>query len=277
MKKIIAMLLLFLFLPVSALADLQVHFLNVGQGDCTIIICDGEAMVIDGGPAVASDYVYSYIRNTLELQHIDYVVSTHPHLDHVYGLSAVLNAAPVDLLLTPVLEWDSKAFSNMLKYAEKQGTPVSVPQEGDTLQLGGATVTILHCWPEAIEYGRTNDSSIVTRIDYGDTSFIITGDAEDWSEYMMIDAGVNLKADVLRVAHHGSNTASTLEFLQAVQPAYAVISVGKDNGYGHPHQEVLTGLQEVGSTILRTDEIGTIVFQSNGDTLTIISNDGGRQ
>ena len=271
MKKIIAMLLLFLFLPVSALADLQVHFLNVGQGDCTIIICDGEAMVIDGGPAVASDYVYSYIRNTLELQHIDYVVSTHPHLDHVYGLSAVLNAAPVDLLLTPVLEWDSKAFNNMLKYAEKQGTPVSVPQEGDTLQLGGATVTILHCWPEALDYGRTNDSSIVTRIDYGDTSFIITGDAEDWSEYMMVDAGVNLKADVLRVAHHGSNTASTMEFLKAVQPKYAVISVGKDNGYGHPHTEVLERLDKIGAKVLRTDDLGTIVFQSDGNTLTLVN------
>lgn len=271
MKKIVAMLLLFLFLPVSALADLQVHFLNVGQGDCTIIVCDGEAMVIDGGPAVASDYVYSYIRNTLELQHIDYVVSTHPHLDHVYGLSAVLNAAPVDLLLTPVLEWDSKAFNNMLKYTEKQGTPVSVPREGDTLQLGGATVTILHCWPEALDYGRTNDSSIVTRIDYGDTSFIITGDAEDWSEYMMVDAGANLKADVLRVAHHGSNTASTMEFLKAVQPKYAVISVGKDNGYGHPHTEVLERLDKIGAKVLRTDDLGTIVFQSDGNTLTLVN------
>ena len=227
MKKIIAILLLFLFLPVSALADLQVHFLDVGQGDCTIIVCDGEAMVIDGGPRSSSNYVYGYIRRTLKLRQIEYVISTHPHLDHVYGLSSVLNAAPVDLLLTPVLEWDSKAFSYMLKYAEKQGTPISVPQEGDTLQLGSATVTILHCWPEAIEYGRTNDSSIVTRIDYGNTSFIITGDAEDWSEYMMIDSGMNLKADVLRVAHHGSNTASTMEFLKAVQPKYAVISVGK--------------------------------------------------
>ena len=221
MRKWVALLLLFFFLPISAFADLQIHFLNVGQGDCTIILCDGEAMVIDGGPAVASDYVYSYIRNTLKLQHIDYVISTHPHLDHVYGLSSVLNAAPVDLLLTPVLEWDSKAFSNMLKYAEKHGTPVSVPEEGDTLQLGDATVTILHCWPEAIEYGRTNDSSIVTRIDYGNTSLIITGDAEDWSEYMMIDAGINLSADVLRVSHHGSNTGSTMEFLKAVQPKYS--------------------------------------------------------
>ena len=271
MKKMIAILLLFLFLPVSALADLQVHFLDVGQGDCTIVLCDGEAMVIDGGPASASRFVYSYVRKTLKLQHIDYVISTHPHLDHVYGLSSVLNAAPVDLILTPVLEWDSKAFNSMLKYAEAQGTPLSVPQEGDTLKLGGATVTILHCWPEALEYGRTNDSSIVTRIDYGDTSFIITGDAEDWSEYMMIDAGCDLKANVLRVSHHGSSTGSTMEFLQAVQPEYAVISVGKDNGYGHPHTEVLERLNEIGAKVLRTDELGTIVFQSDGNILTLVN------
>lgn len=243
--------------------------IDVGQGDCTIVLCDGEAMVIDGGPASASSFVYSYIRNTLELQHIDYVISTHPHLDHVYGLSSVLNAAPVDLILTPVLKWDSKAFDSMLKYAELQGTPLSVPQEGDTLQLGSATVTILHCWPEAIDYGRTNDSSIVVRIDYGQTSFIITGDAEDWSEYMMIDSDLNLKADVLRVAHHGSNTASTAEFLRTIQPEYAVISVGKDNGYGHPHQEVLGRLENIKAEILRTDELGTIIMESDGEAITI--------
>ena len=195
----------------------------------------------------------------------------HPHLDHVYGLSSVLNAAPVDLLLTPVMKWDSKAFDSMLKYAEAQGTPISVPQDGDTLQLGGATITILHCWPEAIDYGRTNDSSIVTRIDYGKTSFIITGDAEDWSEYMMIDSGYDLKADVLRVSHHGSSTGSTVQFLKAVQPEYAVISVAKDNGYGHPHAEVLERLNEIGAKVLRTDELGTIVFQSDGESLIVNS------
>lgn len=269
MKKTIVLMLVLLFLPVSAFANLQIHFLDVGQGDCTIVLCDDEAMVIDGGPASASSFVYSYIKNTLELQHIDYVISTHPHLDHVYGLSSVLNSAPVELVLTPVLEWNSKAFNSMVKYAEKQGAPLIVPQEGDTLKFGSAFVTILHCWPEAIDYGRTNDSSIVVRIDYGRTSFIITGDAEDWSEYMMIDSGMNIKADVLRVAHHGSNTASTMEFLQSVKPEYAVISVGKDNGYGHPHQEVLDRLNEVGCTILRTDKLGTIVMNSDGETIII--------
>ena len=270
MKKIVVMILLLLFLPVIALADLEVHFLDVGQGDCAVVLCDGSSMVIDGGPRGSADKVYTYIRKTLKLHHVDYIVSTHPHVDHVAGLATVLNVARVDLVLTPVLEWDSKAFSNMLKYAAKQGTPITVPNEGDTLQLGDATVTILHCWPEAIEYGRPNDSSIVLRIDYGNTSFLFTGDAEDWSEYMMIDAGVNLKSDVLKVAHHGSAFSSTKEFLEAVQPRYAVISVGKNNTYGHPAEQLLERLKDIGAIVLRTDELGTIILKSDGNTVTLV-------
>ena len=181
MRRIAAFILVLLLLPAIALADLEVHFLDVGQGDCAVVLCDGEAMIIDGGPYGASGKVYSYVRKTLNLRHVDYLVSTHPHVDHVYGLSSVLNAARVDLILTPVLQWDSKSFNAMLKYAKKQDTPVTVPSEGDTLMLGNATVTILHCWPEAVKEGRTNDSSIVLRIDYGHTSFLFTGDTEDWS------------------------------------------------------------------------------------------------
>ena len=273
MKKIIAMLTMFLLVSLALLptaADttkLEVHFLDVGQGDCAIILCDGESMVIDGGPRGSSQLVYSYIQDTLHLTHVDYVISTHPHLDHVGGLASVLNAAPVDLILTPVTEWNSKAFNSMLKYAELQGTPLVVPQEGDTLQLGGALITILHCWPEAVQQSRTNDSSIVLRIDYESTSFLFTGDAEDWSEYMMIDAGVNLKANVLKVSHHGSGTASTEEFLRAVQPEYAVISVGKSNEYGHPHKNVLERFNGIGATSLRTDQLATIIIGSNGENI----------
>ena len=270
MKKAMIWLLILVVLPISAFADLEVHFLDVGQGDCTVVLCDGEAMVIDGGPRDTVDYVYGYIRRTLQLRHIDYVISTHPHADHVYGLSSVLNAAAADVVLTPVLQWDSKAFSSMVKYAQAQGTPLAVPREGDVLRLGGATVTILHCWPEAVDLGRTNDASIVVRIDYGKVSFLIAGDVEDWSEYMMIDSGKPLKADVLRVAHHGSVTSSTAQFLKEVQPKYAVISVGKDNEYGHPHREVLDRLMKAGSTVLRTDEDGTIRMSSDGERLQLI-------
>ena len=274
MKKIFAALFAFLFLcaPFSGTAELEVHFLNVGQGDCTIVLCDGEAMVIDGGPPGTSDYVYSYIRNTLELAEVQTVVSTHPHLDHVGGLPAVLNAAPAETILTPVLDWDSKAFRRMMEYADLSGAQVEVPSEGEYFPLGGATVTVLHCWPEAMSltepdgkrYSRTNDTSIVVRIDYGDTSFIVTGDAEDYSEYMMIDSGMDLKADVLRVGHHGSRYSTTGEFLRAVQPAYAVISVARDNSYGHPHPETLERLEKAGARVLRTDELGTVVMASDG-------------
>lgn len=274
-KKIVAlltviMLAFLILLPTAAdTSKLEVHFLDVGQGDCAIVLCDGETMVIDGGPRGSSQLVYNYIHDTLYLTHIDYVISTHPHLDHVGGLASVLNAVPVDLILTPVTEWNSKAFNSMLKYAELQGTPIVVPQEGDTLHLGGALITILHCWPEAVQQGRTNDCSIVLRIDYGTTSFLFTGDAEDWSEYMMIDTGVNLKADVLKVSHHGSGTASTDEFLRTVLPEYAVISVGKNNEYGHPHKNVLDRLNGIGATILRTDQLGAIIIGSDGESITI--------
>ena len=271
MKRIAAFVLILLLLPAIALADLEVHFLDVGQGDCAVVLCDGETMVIDGGPGGSNNKVYSYIRKTLKLRHVDYIVSTHPHVDHVHGLATVLNVARVDLILTPVLEWDSRAFNNMLKYAAKQDTPIIVPNEGDTLKLGGATVTILHCWPEAVDAGHTNDSSIVLRIDYGQTSFLFTGDAEDWSEYMMIDAGVNLKADVLKVAHHGSKYSSTQEFLNIVQPEYAVISVAKGNSYDHPHKETLDRLGTVNAKVLRTDELGSIVIKSDGNNITPIS------
>ena len=274
MKRILGWLavLAFLCAPLSGTAELEVHFLNVGQGDCTIVMCDGEAMVIDGGPPGASDYVHAYIRNTLELDEVNTVISTHPHLDHVGGLAAVLNTVPVETVLTPVLEWDSRAFRRMMEYADLSGAQVDVPLEGEYFPLGGATVTVLHCWPEAMDltepdgkhYSRTNDTSIVVRIDYGDTAFIVTGDAEDYSEYMMIDSGMYLKADVLRVGHHGSRYSSTGEFLRAVQPAYAVISVAGDNGYGHPHPETLERLERAGAKILRTDELGTVVMASNG-------------
>ena len=226
-------------------------------------------MIIDGGPYGASGKVYSYVRKTLNLRHVDYLVSTHPHVDHVYGLSTVLNAAQVDLVLSPVLQWDSRSFNAMLKYAKKQDAPVTVPEEGDTLKLGNAVVTILHCWPEAIRENRTNDSSIVLRIDYGNTSFLFTGDAEDWSEYMMIDRGAPLKANVLKVSHHGSATASTLEFLKAVSPEYAVISVGADNEHGHPHGIVLSRLESLRCTVLRTDRLGTVVMRSDGESIRI--------
>ena len=267
MKKTIVLLLIIIICSELTIthAELDVYYLDVGQGDAAVVICDDEAMVIDGGPAKASSLMYSFIRNTLELSAIRYMVATHPHEDHIGGLSGVLNAVPVDLILSPVLEWDTRAFNSILKYADFQGSPILIPEDGDQFSLGDAIVTILLCWPDA---WTENDMSIILRIDYMDTSFLFTGDAEYMAEYMVIDGLLPLEANVLKVGHHGSQTSSTLEFINAVNPTYAVISCGRNNSYGHPHKETLESLANKDVTILRTDLQGTIHFHSNGESIS---------
>ena len=245
-------------------ADIEIHFIDVGQGDATLILCDGEAMLIDAGLSSCSQLIYSYLQE--QTDELRYMIVTHPHEDHIGGCAAVLNAVPVGVIYSPVVEWDSKLFANIKKYAELQGAEIIIPYEGECLELGGSIITILHCWPEA---WTVNDMSIVLRIDYGVTSFIFTGDAELYSEYMMIDSGLSLKANVLKVAHHGSRSSSCQEFIDAINPQIAVISCGAQNKYGHPHPEVLEALSKA-EYILRTDELGTIILQSDGASVSVI-------
>ena len=270
MKKILAVLFLVMFLPAVSQAEMDVYFLDVGQGDCTIILCDGESMIIDGGPALASQKVFTFIRDELELTEMRYMISTHPHEDHISGLAAVLNAVPVELILSPVTEWTTKRFENLRKYADLQDASIIVPSVGDSFPLGDATITILQCWPEAIQWRENdvNDMSIVVRIDYGETSLIVTGDAEETSEFMMIDAGLPLKADVLRIAHHGSTYSTSDEFLRTVSPTYAIISCGVNNGYYHPHGRVLNALKKNEIKLFRTDLQGTIHMISDGEKIS---------
>ena len=255
----------FAIITPAAKAELQIHFLDVGQGDAAIVLCDGEAMMIDGGLPGVSQFIYSYIRNTLQLDMIEVMVATHPHDDHVGGLAAALNAVPVELIVSPTQEYDSRAFKSMLKYAEAQGTPIVTAFDGDTWHIGSALVTVIVCWPEA---PTVNDTSIMLRIDYGNTSFVFTGDAGINTEYIGVMNSVPLKADVLKVGHHGSRTSSSFDFITEVFPSDAVISCGKNNAYGHPHQETLDMLKFIGARVYRTDLQGTIICTSDGDNIT---------
>ena len=184
---------------------MEVHFIDVGQGDAAVILCEGEVLMIDGGNAADSRCIYSYLREQLRIAHIDYMIATHPHEDHIGGLPGALNACSVGKIYSPVAEYDSDAFRALLTYAAKQGLALTVPMAGDGFHVGSADVQFLS---PGREFASENDLSLVVRITYGETALLFAGDAEWEAEREMVAAGYDLSADLLKVGHHGSETSS---------------------------------------------------------------------
>ena len=245
-------------------SSFEVHFIDVGQGDAALVLCDGQAMLIDGGEATASSKIYAYLKNH-QVNYLDYIVATHAHSDHIGGLSGALNYAMVGTALCPVTDYDSKTFNSFVKYLGRQNVAITVPQAGGTFSLGSAAVQVLA--PQKA-YEEPNDTSIVLKISYGEISFLFTGDAERTAEDDILDVGYDLSATVLKVGHHGSDTSTSYPFLREIMPEYAVISVGADNPYGHPTEATLSRLRDAGAAVYRTDLQGTIICTSDGERVT---------
>jgi len=243
---------------------LTVYFIDVGQADSALVTTDGAAMLIDGGNAADSDLIYSFLKNHGIVQ-LDYIVCTHPHEDHAGGLAGALNYAKAGVALCPVTQYDSRAFNSFIKYLNEQDVPITLPSPGDTFKLGAADVTVIAPLRQAEEI---NNTSIVLKIVYGKTGFLFTGDCEQEEEADILEAGHNISATVLKVAHHGSASSTTQPFLQAVMPQYAVISCGRDNPYGHPHEETVSALKDANVIVYRTDTQGTITCVSDGKTVS---------
>lgn len=242
----------------------QIHFIDVGQADAALVLCDGEAMLIDGGNREDSDLIYSYLEKQ-GISHLNVVVCTHAHEDHVGGLSGALHYASVDKVYAPVVSYESKVFQNFLKCLDEQGVSITVPSPGDTFTLGSADAEILG---PVSSSDNLNNTSIVLRLRYGNTFFLFTGDAEREEEQDILETGRTLESTVLKVGHHGSDTSTSYPFLREIMPQYAVISVGKGNSYGHPSEEVLSRLRDAGAQVLRTDQEGDIICVSDGEKVT---------
>ena len=246
---------------------LTVQFIDVGQADCALLSCDGEYLLIDGGNRDDSQLVVSFLEQQ-GVQELSAVVCTHAHEDHVGGLPAVLAVYPTKAVHAPTKTYSSNIFDKFVYYTDQQGLEITIPSPGDRFSLGQAEVTVLG---PVKSYAETNNTSIVLRVDYGETVFLFTGDMETDAENDMLDyweGRADWQADVLKVGHHGSNTSTGYRFLNAVNPEYGVISVGKGNDYGHPHKEPLSRLRQAGVTILRTDELGAIQAVSDGKEVT---------
>lgn len=241
----------------------QIQFIDVGQADAALISCDNHYMLIDGGNRDDSSRIYSVLQ-AAGINHLDIVVGSHAHEDHIGGLPGAFQAADADLVLSPVTEYDSKVFETFKSKAAEKGSGLTVPPTGSTYALGSATVKIL-----GLNGGEdTNDTSIILKITYGETSFLFTGDAEYDGEHAVLDRGADLSATVLKVGHHGSDTSTCYPFLRTVMPQYAVISVGAGNSYGHPADDTLSKLRDAGVEVFRTDLQGDIFCSSDGKTVS---------
>ena len=250
--------------PTPELGTLTVHFIDVGQGDSILLDLGDIEVLIDGGgksPGVVS-YVDDYVDGPLEV-----MVATHPHADHIGGLIGVLDAFEVDEVWLNGDASNSGTYSQFMSAVNSEGAEIFVARRGDTIQAGNLTFNVLH--PANLS-DTINNNSIVLSLSYGQVDFLFTGDAEQEAEASMLMEGIVPDVEVLKVGHHGSRTASSIQFLQVAKPECAIYMAGQGNSYGHPHQETIANLCEVGAEIYGTDIHRTIIISTDGETYDLL-------
>lgn len=250
--------------------DMQVHFIDVGQGDSALIVSDGNVILIDAGENDKGKTVVDYIKK-LGITKIDMLISTHPHSDHMGGLDTVINTFEIGKIVMPKLQ-DSivpttKTYTGFLTAVAEKGLKITPAKPGEEYTFGKGLLKILG---PVGEFESLNDSSVLAKFTYDNNSFLFTGDMEKTAEKAtLLEKNIDLKADVLKVAHHGSSTSTTKEFLKAVSPQYCIIPVGDDNSYNHPSSKTLDTIKPTSAKIYRTDYQGSIVFSITDGELSI--------
>ncbi|MBR6335502.1 MAG: MBL fold metallo-hydrolase [Clostridia bacterium] len=247
-------------------------FCDVGQGDCTLAVCGGKSLLIDAGENGYEQKVFNLL-NSAGIKKLDYIIATHPHSDHIGGIPEVLDYFGAGVLYsvrTDPKELDAAVtYSAMMNAAEECGARVEEPRQGISFMLGEAKVEFEG--PVSFEDENLNNSSAVTKITYGKQTFLICADAEEAEEREIIESGADIDCDVIRIAHHGSAGSSSEAFLEAATPDYCVISCGRDNDYGHPHDAALERMRLFTDDIYRTDLSGSITFTCSGGKMKVAS------
>ncbi len=251
--------------------ELSVHYIDVGQGDCELVLFPNDSSIlIDTGTSESQNYLIEYLES-YDVDSIDHLILTHPHADHIGGAAKIFDEFEIKNVIMPDAISTSSTFEKVLQRIEKEGCGITVAKPELGFELSSATVKILA--PIKDYKDDLNNQSIVFRLDFGSTSFLFTGDAESSSEADILNkfSQSDISSSVLKIAHHGSSTSSTYNWLKTVNPQYAVISCGKDNEYGHPHFETINNLNKLNITYFRTDINGNIIFKSDGKSVSLVS------
>ena len=244
-------------------SNLIINYLDVGQADSILIENNNEYMLIDAGNNNDGELLVKYFKNK-GISKFKYLIGTHPHEDHIGGLDDIIYNFDINTIYIPDAITTTKTFMDVLDAIEEKNMTYNVPKINETFTLGEALITVLYTGTDTKDL---NNTSIVLRLDFSNTSYLFTGDATEKTENILLKNNLNLKADVLKIGHHGSKYSTTDEFLKKVNPKYAIISVGKDNTYKHPEDIILKKLKNNNIETHRTDLEGTIIITSDGKNI----------
>lgn len=242
--------------------NIEIYFFDVGEADSILIREKDNSMLIDAGNNEDGANLVEYIQNDIGLDRINIVVGTHPHEDHIGGLDDIINSFKIDKVYLPNATTTSKTFTDLLDAIENNDLKISIPKINENIELGNMMFKVLYIGNDESDL---NNTSIILRLDYGNTSYLFTGDATSKAEEKILNK--DIKCDVLKIGHHGSSYSTSVNFLDRVNPKYAIISVDKDNIYNHPSKSVLKKLEKRNISIYRTDRDGTIKITSDGNII----------
>ena len=252
-------------IKLEPVGDLRIHYLDVGQADATLIENNGKYMLIDAGNNEDGKLLVNYFKN-LGIESFEYVVATHAHEDHIGGMDDILNNFKINNFYMPDVVTTTATFEDVVIAMEDNNLVYDTPKIGGSFGFEGCNFFVLSVSDDDSDL---NDTSIVLKLVYGTNKFLFMGDATEKIEGNILNLGVDLKTDVYKAAHHGSDYSNSISFLNKVRPEYSIISSGEGNSYGHPHSKVLNNLKKLNSTIYRTDKDGTILVESDGKNIDI--------